>query len=152
MNDIILVSEHSLEGRTFAALRDAGADERSARAATRAMMHASRLGIDSHGVRLTPHYARVLRSGRVNPHPKLESRRTAAASAVVDADNGLGHPAAYAGMELAGELAKETGIAPGLFNAHWTPLYERLTVGSMAAIQRARAMFSAPLARAMLST
>src|SRR3954470_24423845 len=30
--------------------------------------------------------------------------------------------------------------------------YERLTVGSMAAIQRARAMFSAPLARAMLST
>ena len=41
---------------------------------------------------------------------------------------------------------------PGLFNAHWTPLYERLTVGSMAAIQRARAMFSAPLARAMLST
>src|SRR3954451_11016470 len=36
-----------------------------------------------------------------------------------------------------------------LFNAHWTPLYERLTVGSMAAIQRARAMFSAPLARAM---
>ena len=111
MNDIVLVPEHSLENRTFAALRHAGADERSARAATRAMMHASRLGIDSHGVRLTPHYARVLRSGRVNPHPKLESRRTAAASAVLDADNGLGHLAAYAGMELAGELAQETGIA-----------------------------------------
>src|SRR4051812_12087500 len=46
----------------------------------------------------------------------------------------------------------QTRSVPGLFNAHWTPLYERLTVGSMAAIQRARAMFSAPLARAMLST
>jgi ureidoglycolate dehydrogenase (NAD+) len=78
------------------------------------MMHASRLGIDSHGVRLTPHYARVLRSGRVNPHPKLESRRTAAASAVVDADNGLGHPAAYAGMELAGELVPWRSSYDGL--------------------------------------
>src|SRR3954466_16309011 len=111
MNDIILVPEHPLEGRTFVALRDAGADERSARAATRAMMHASRLGIDSHGVRLTPHYARVLRSAEVDPHPKLERRRTAAASAALDADAGLGHLAAYAGMELADELAQETGIA-----------------------------------------
>src|SRR6185503_2211535 len=38
-------------------------------------------------------------------------------------------------------------LSAGLFNAHWTPLYERLTVGSMAAIQRARAMFLAALAR-----
>jgi len=43
-------------------------------------------------------------------------------------------------------------VAAGLFNAYCTPLYERLTVGSMAAIQRAWAMFSMPLARAMLST
>ena len=67
MNDIVLVPEHSLEGRTFAALRDAGADERSARAATRAMMHASRLGIDSHGVRLIP--------TRADHHALAQSRR-----------------------------------------------------------------------------
>src|SRR3954463_15735394 len=118
MNDIVLVPEHSLEGRTFAALRDAGADERSARAATRAMMHASRLGIDSHGVRLTPHYARVLRSGRVNPTPKMQIRRTAIGSAVLDADNGLGHAAGYAAMELACSLAKEAGVgAVGVINS-----------------------------------
>ena len=40
------------------------------------MLHASRLGIDSHGVRLAIHYARVLRSGRVNPTPKMQIRRT----------------------------------------------------------------------------
>ncbi|MFL5160955.1 MAG: Ldh family oxidoreductase, partial [Microvirga sp.] len=41
-----------LEVRTLAALRDAGANEETAGAATRAMLHASRHGIDSHGVRL----------------------------------------------------------------------------------------------------
>src|SRR4051812_22576703 len=49
-------------------------------------------------------------------------------------------------------MLENSELLAGLFNAHWTPLYERLTVGSMAAIQRARAMFSAPLARAMVST
>lgn len=111
MKDVIFVPEDVLEARTFAALRDAGADEPSAGAATRAMLHASRIGVDSHGVRLTPHYARVLRSGRVNPTPRMQPRRTAAGSAILDADNALGHAAAYAAMDLACSMAKEAGIA-----------------------------------------
>ena len=39
----------------------------------------------------------------------------------------------------------------GLFNAHYRPLYERLTTGSRAAVHRASAMLVTPLARAMLS-
>ena len=39
----------------------------------------------------------------------------------------------------------------GLFNAHYRPLYERLTAGSRAAVQRASEMLVTPLARAMLS-
>ncbi|MEP0507761.1 MAG: Ldh family oxidoreductase, partial [Aurantimonas coralicida] len=50
-----------------AALSAVGADEATADAATRAMIHGSRCGVDSHGVRLLPHYATVLREGRVNP-------------------------------------------------------------------------------------
>ena len=99
-----------LERRVLAALRGAGADEMSASAATRAMMHASRLGIDSHGVRLTAFYAECLRSGQVNGAPALRLRRTAAASAILDADHGLGHAAAYAGMEEACRIARESGI------------------------------------------
>lgn len=110
MNETVVVPEHILEARIFKALQDAGADERSAAAATRAMMHASRLGIDSHGARLTSHYARVLRGGRVNPRPNIQTRRTAPSSAVLDADDGLGHAAAYAAMELACTIAKETGV------------------------------------------
>ncbi|QFU17993.1 Ldh family oxidoreductase [Microvirga thermotolerans] len=99
-----------LEARTFSALREAGADEASAGAATRAMMHASRLGIDSHGVRLAAFYAEALRSGQVNGRPAPRLHRTGAATATLDADRGLGHLAAYAGMEAACDLARESGI------------------------------------------
>jgi LDH2 family malate/lactate/ureidoglycolate dehydrogenase len=91
-------------------LRDAGADAPSASATTRALMHASRLGIDSHGVRLTPFYAECLRSGQINGAPAFRIHRTAAASAMLDADHGLGHAAAYAGMEEACRMAKESGV------------------------------------------
>ncbi|MBF9231951.1 Ldh family oxidoreductase [Microvirga sp. BT350] len=99
-----------LEARALTALREAGADEKSATATTRAMLHASRLGVDSHGIRLTSFYADSLRTGQVNANPVFKPHRTAAASAMLDADHGLGHAAAYAGMELACEIAKDSGI------------------------------------------
>jgi ureidoglycolate dehydrogenase (NAD+) len=99
-----------LRERALSALRRAGADETSATAATRAMMHASCAGIDSHGVRLTSFYAECLQSGQINGSPAIKIHRTAAASAMLDADHGLGHAAAYAGMEEACRIAKESGV------------------------------------------
>ena len=49
MADVVLTPAELLETRVYAALVEAGADEPSAAAATRAMMHASKLGVDSHG-------------------------------------------------------------------------------------------------------
>ena len=74
------------------------------------MMHASRIGVDSHGARLVPHYAAVLGSGRVNPRPEVRITRKAAAVAVVDGDDGLGHHAAYRAMQEAVAIAREAGI------------------------------------------
>lgn len=105
-----LVAPDLLEARVENALRNAGAAQGSAAAAVRAMMHASLIGVDSHGVRLVVHYDRVLRGGRVNGTPNLSVRRTAAATAVVDGDNALGHHAAYVAMDKAIELARESGI------------------------------------------
>lgn len=99
-----------LEKRVKAALEAAGAAPESVAGAVRAMMHASRLGIDSHGVRLVSHYARGLRGGRLNPQPQMNIRRTGAGSAIVDADNGMGHAAAFAGMDLACTMAREAGV------------------------------------------
>jgi ureidoglycolate dehydrogenase (NAD+) len=99
-----------LEERTLAVLREAGADEPSAVAATRALMHASRIGVDSHGVRLVAHYARALRGGRIKGAPRMTVRRTGVSAAIVDADDGLGHLAAYRAMEEACALARENGV------------------------------------------
>lgn len=106
----IRVAEAVLAERVANALRQAGASEPSLAAAARAMLHASRHGVDSHGVRLTEHYCRMLAGGRLNKNPQLRVDRTAAASAVIDADDGLGHYAAYRAMDVACELAKGAGI------------------------------------------
>jgi LDH2 family malate/lactate/ureidoglycolate dehydrogenase len=100
-----------VEARVLAALEEAGASADSARAATRAMMHASLHGIDSHGARLAPHYCRMMRTGRINPSPDVTVERRAAASAIVDADDGLGHLGAYRAVELGCALAAAAGIA-----------------------------------------
>jgi LDH2 family malate/lactate/ureidoglycolate dehydrogenase len=99
-----------LEAFCRATLRAAGGDDASAEAATRAMMHGSRLGVDSHGVRLLPHYVAVLRGGRVNSRPRMRLSGTLGAVATLDADNGHGALAAYTAMTRALGLATSHGI------------------------------------------
>jgi ureidoglycolate dehydrogenase (NAD+) len=108
---VVIVPAAALTSSIMAALRDAGADEPSVEACTKAIMHASLLGVDSHGVRLIPHYCKVLRGGRVNARPTLTVRRTAAATAMIEADNALGHLPGYRAIDLACEIAAESGIA-----------------------------------------
>jgi ureidoglycolate dehydrogenase (NAD+) len=110
MTDVIHVSVERLRERVFSALRRGGADEASAESTTRALMQASCMGIDSHGVRLTAHYVKVMQSGRVNPRPRYRIERKGSGAAMLDADDGLGHGAAYAGMALACELATKAGV------------------------------------------
>lgn len=107
----INVPEAELAQRVEAMLEQAGASQPSREAATRAMLHASRCGVDSHGVRLTEHYCRMLTGGRLNKNPQLKVDHRAKASATVDGDDGLGHYAAYRAMEVACSVAKDTGIA-----------------------------------------
>ncbi|MHA6691033.1 Ldh family oxidoreductase [Devosia sp. A449] len=99
-----------LETKVAAALRQAGASEASLMAATRAMLHASLVGVDSHGVRLTEHYCNMLAGGRLNKDPQLKVNITAAGSAMVDGDDGLGHYAAYKAVEVGIELAQQAGV------------------------------------------
>ena len=106
-----VVNKDALAARVLEALVGAGASAQSAEAAVRAMMHASLIGVDSHGVRLTEHYCRMLGGGRLKRDPQLQVRRTAPASAMIHADDGLGHYAAYRAVETGIEIAREAGIA-----------------------------------------
>jgi LDH2 family malate/lactate/ureidoglycolate dehydrogenase len=88
----------------------AGCDAASAEAATRAMMHGSLLGTDSHGVRLLPHYAEVVARGRVKGRPSMRFVSETGAVATLDADHGHGALAAYTAMDRAVQLARRLGI------------------------------------------
>lgn len=93
-----------------AVLRQAGADEPSAEAATWAMLHASLHGVDSHGIRLLPFYADCLRTGIAKGSPVVTVDLRRRAAALVNADDGLGHIAMYRAMDEACALARDCGI------------------------------------------
>lgn len=109
-NDVKRFPAAVLEQKVAAALREAGASEASLAAATRAMLHASLVGVDSHGVRLTEHYCNMLAGGRLNRQPQLKVDIRASGSAMVDGDDGLGHYAAYRAVEVGIELAQQAGV------------------------------------------
>jgi ureidoglycolate dehydrogenase (NAD+) len=99
-----------LNDRVEARLAEAGASAESRQAAVKAMLHASLVGVDSHGVRLTGHYCRMLGGGRINRAPQLTVEKRGAGSAMVHGDDGLGHYAAYKAVQVGIELAREAGV------------------------------------------
>jgi len=101
-----------------AVLKDAGADEPSSRDATRAMLHASLHGIDSHGFRLLPHYRAAIKGGRLNGAPDMVFTRTRAGVGTLDADHAHGARAMYEAAARAADLARDAGIgAVGVRNS-----------------------------------
>lgn len=111
-------SEAALTTFAIAALTAAGADTATAEAATRAMMHASRLGIDSHGIRLLDHYLKALDGGRVAGRPHMVVVRDFGAVATLDAGAAHGARAAFAAMDHALAKAERFGIgAVGIRNS-----------------------------------
>ncbi|WP_122038514.1 Ldh family oxidoreductase [Asaia bogorensis] len=99
----------------------AGARPEDASQTVRAMMHASRLGTDSHGVRLIGYYVDMLKRGGVNTQPQRTFIQTAPATGRLDADFGLAHAASYEAMDEAITLARHAGI--GAVTVHHSTHY-----------------------------
>ncbi|PKB32309.1 LDH2 family malate/lactate/ureidoglycolate dehydrogenase [Pseudonocardia alni] len=74
------------------------------------MTHTDLSGIDSHGISMLMSYEELWRSGRLRLDAQPEVVRRTAAMALVDAQGGLGHPAAVAAMELAIGMARAAGV------------------------------------------
>jgi len=104
------VDVKDLERFVAAVLTTAGADDFSVTSTVRALVGASLRGVDSHGVRLLPHYLRVLKGGRVKGRPEMSFERRAAAVGRLDAGHALGTAAGYRAMEEAVKLADSAGI------------------------------------------
>jgi len=77
---------------------------------TESLVQTSLRGVDSHGVRLLPHYLRAIDSGRINPQPSYSFSKTTSSTGKLDADHTFGHAAGGDGMLKACSLAKENGV------------------------------------------
>ncbi|MFG6079548.1 Ldh family oxidoreductase [Paracoccus litorisediminis] len=123
MTDQHRTSLHELDRFCREAFLAVGADQATADAATRAMLHGTRFGVDSHGVRLLPHYIRALEGGRLNRNPALKTVGGFGAVEVLDADNAQGALGAYRGMERAVALAGQFGLGAVAIrnNSHFGP-------------------------------
>jgi LDH2 family malate/lactate/ureidoglycolate dehydrogenase len=94
------------------------------------MAQAELQGSDGHGViRLLP-YARRIRAGGINLHPRIRVVRERAAMAVLDGDNAMGHLVMRRAAEIAVEKARACGIGwvGSRFSNHAGPasLYARM--------------------------
>jgi LDH2 family malate/lactate/ureidoglycolate dehydrogenase len=114
------------------AARDLDADHRFAAATTESFIHdvmaavglpesdagkvaqlmneADLTGADAHGIFRLPQYVRRIRAGGVNTMPRISVEKTAAATALVDGDNGMGHLVVSRAAETAIALASDAGI------------------------------------------
>ena len=75
------------------------------------MLEADLTGADAHGVFRLPQYVQRLKIGGINPRPNITVSKTAASTALVDGDNGMGHLVVARAAETAIALARETGVA-----------------------------------------
>lgn len=78
---------------------------------THALIESSLRGVDSHGVRLFPHYIRGVLGGRINANPAYRFTKTSPSTALFDADHTFGHAACLEAAKEAMGLAKEGGSA-----------------------------------------
>ena len=80
-----------------------------ARFVTEGLVQTSLRGVDSHGIRLLPHYLNGVKGGRINPNPNYTFTRTAPSTGLFDADHTFGHAAGMEAAKRAIELATEAG-------------------------------------------
>jgi L-2-hydroxycarboxylate dehydrogenase (NAD+) len=76
-----------------------------------AMLDADLSGSDAHGIFRLPGYVRILQRGHINVRANIRVIERAAATALLDGDNGMGHLVMTQAAKLAVEIARESGLA-----------------------------------------
>lgn len=89
--------------------RKLGLETKEAEIISGVLIEADLRGISSHGIARLPIYAKRIKLGLVNPRPQPKILKENETSALLDADNGMGHIASYKAMEICINKAKKTG-------------------------------------------
>jgi len=104
------ISARAIAGFIEDALVKTGLPASDAGKVAELMCEADLTGADAHGIFRLPQYVKRLRAGGINPRPNITVERTAAATALVDGDNGMGHLVMARAAETATELARASGV------------------------------------------
>lgn len=104
------IDQGALAAYAQAVLERADLSPEDARTVGTYLAEADARGVNSHGTDLLPAYYRGFREGHLNPHAAPTAVHRAGSLAVVDGDGGLGHVVSHHAVELALELAAETGL------------------------------------------
>jgi len=105
-----LISEKDLLIFTRSLLLKVGLDEYSTDMVATCLIETSLRGVDSHGIRLLPHYVKSALSGRKNTNPNFKVTRKFPTIALLDADNAYGHAAGMKAIDVAINMAEEFGM------------------------------------------
>ncbi len=87
-----------------------GLDDFSVESVATGLCETSLRGVDSHGIRLLPHYVRSAESGRKNKAPNYKIENKFPAIAHIDADNAFGHAVGMKAIDIGMELADKHGV------------------------------------------
>lgn len=110
MNDNTRIKYEKLLNFTQKCLEKIGLDEFSIDAVSTGLCQSSLRGVDSHGIRLLPHYIESGELGRKNPRPNFKFKQSYPSMGCLDADNAFGHSAGFKAIDHCIELASKTGV------------------------------------------
>ena len=114
----ILVQPEPLHEFAIALYQKAGVSQEHAKLMADLQVETDLRSVHSHGTRMIPWYVRSILDGAMNPNPDIRVVQEGPGFAVIDGDNGLGHPPSALAMQMAIEKARSTGIAAaGVRNA-----------------------------------
>ncbi len=114
----ILVQSENLRRAFHEVLASVNVDQAAAHHVVEGLVQTSLRGVDSHGIRLFPHYAKVVKAGRVNGHPKYVFHKGGNSVGRLDADHTYGHAAGAEAMTYVLDMARQTGCgAVAVFNS-----------------------------------
>lgn len=109
----MLVEINELQSLVRLCLIRNGAEYSVANNVAEGLVWASARGVDSHGIRLLPHYLSGLVGGRLNGNPRMKMSKTNACVLNIDADNTFGmHGLSFAVEEVC-KIAASHGIGAG---------------------------------------
>jgi L-2-hydroxycarboxylate dehydrogenase (NAD+) len=104
------IDEEALKTHTAAIVHHAGASAEDARTTAEVLVASDIRGIESHGVARLEQYVASIHAGVLDPKAQPEIIRQSAATALVDAHNGLGQVTGVYAMRLAIEKAKHADV------------------------------------------